>query len=130
MFKKFNFHDYGSSCLGARAPVLSTSALLVKRVALTTDAQSIYESSEVSTKSLRKRRLTAISVATINSIGISSFDDHKHQTTVRERPKGQRISSNKSKDFESKYPIKKRGSDLSVYELRAKEFPSFQGQVN
>ena len=49
--------------------MLSTSALLVKRVALTTDAQSIYESSEVSTKSLRKRRLTAISVATINSIG-------------------------------------------------------------
>jgi ABC-type nitrate/sulfonate/bicarbonate transport system ATPase subunit len=35
---------------------------MVKRVALTTDAQSIYESSEVSTKSLRKRRLTAISV--------------------------------------------------------------------
>ena len=83
----------------ARAPVSRQARLLmVKRVALTTDAQSIYESSEVSTKSLRKRRLTAISVATINSIGISSFDDHKHQTTVRERPKPTHKEPNMGKE--------------------------------
>ena len=59
---------------------------------------------------------------TITNIKQQLESDQNQQT----RKHGQRISSNKSKDFESKYPIKKRGSDLSVYELRAKEFPSFQ----